>query len=527
MSTASSSNLTQLSATILAELFRGGTVSAREIVDAHIRKVEAVNGRLNAVVVTLFESARSRAAALDEMRTQGKQLGMLAGVPFTVKESFDVVDTPTTLGLTTRTRHAAVSDAAVVQAFRSAGGILLGKTNLFQMLMFNETDNPVYGRTNNPWDDSRSPGGSSGGEAAIIAAGGSALGIGSDIGGSVRLPAHSCGVHAIRPTSGRLSMTGHPTQAGQRALVPQPGPMARHVEDLELAMRVFNSEPVAAGLQASAPTRLGNAARVPMKNLRVAFFVDNGVTRPAPAIRRAVVEAATVLTERGAHVEEWTPPEIADATGIYLGLLFADGAASARRTIKRSKKDWRIRGLLQSTGLPHGFLSLGALFLRALGQRRIAAGMAQIGRRSADQYWKLLERQSRYAARFCESLDANAYDAILCPPDALPALRHGSGFWLGDCLSYTTLPVLLNLPAGVVAATRVRSDEESDRPSTLDIEDRTALHVERGSAGLPVGVQVIARQWREDVVLAVMRNLEAHFRGRADYPICPMLKTAT
>src|SRR6185369_15083434 len=136
--------------------------------------------------------------------------------------------TPTTMGLTHLTGHRAAADAVVVERLRNAGAILLGKTNASQLLMFNETDNPVYGRTNNPWNLNRAPGGSSGGEAAILAANGSGLGIGSDIGGSVRLPAHACGIHSLRPTSRRLSLRGHaPLYPGMEALVAQPGPLAR------------------------------------------------------------------------------------------------------------------------------------------------------------------------------------------------------------------------------------------------------------------------------------------------------------
>ncbi|MEP6972694.1 MAG: amidase family protein [Actinomycetota bacterium] len=195
-----------LSASVLAQEIADGRMSVVEVVEAHITRIEAVDPRLNAVVVPMFDDARRRAQEADRLPTELR--GRLHGVPITVKECFDVTGTPSTAGLTARSRHRAKTDAPLIASVRQAGGILLGKTNVSQLLMYVETDNPVYGRTNNPHDADRSPGGSSGGEAAIIAAGGSALGLGTDVGGSVRVPAHGCGIHAFKPTPGLLSVAG-------------------------------------------------------------------------------------------------------------------------------------------------------------------------------------------------------------------------------------------------------------------------------------------------------------------------------
>ncbi len=166
------------------------------------------------------------------------RLGALAGLPITVKESFHVAGTPTTVGLTARATHKAPADAYHVARMRAAGAVVLGKTNVPQLVMSNDSQNPLYGRTKNPWNPERSAGGSSGGEAAAIAAGCSPLGIGSDIGGSVRLPANVCGICALKPTSGRLTMAGHlDVVPGQETILAQPGPMARFVGDLDLAFR--------------------------------------------------------------------------------------------------------------------------------------------------------------------------------------------------------------------------------------------------------------------------------------------------
>jgi fatty acid amide hydrolase len=388
------------------------------------------------------------------------------------------------------------------------------------MLLGNESENPLYGRTNNPWDEGRAPGGSSGGEGAIIAAYGSPLGFGSDIGGSVRLPAHACGVHALKPTSGRLTMKGHAElYPGQEAILAQPGPLARSVEDLSLAFDVLSAEGQDAVDPAVPHVARRDPSEVSLEKLRVAFYTDNGFMRPAPALRRATREAAGALRVRGAHVEEWTPPGVPEAMRIYFGLLLADGMASTRRALKGSKRDKNLSAALVAGMFPRPLVSaLWPKLLTLAGQRRLGEMMRGVGRLSAEGYWRLVRERTLYRARFAEALDAGRFDAVVCPPDALPALTHGGGWYLADALSHAALYNLTGMPAGVVAATRVRRGEESDRPDSRDFVERSAKKVEAGSEGLPVGVQVAARHWREDVVLAVMAALEEHFEARPDYP---------
>jgi len=512
--------ITDLSAAELARAIASGALSSSEVVDAHLTRIEAVNPHLNAVVVPLFDQARAQARAADEARARKEPLGPLHGIPITIKESFDVAGTPTTLGLSDKTTHCAKQDCPLVQRLRHAGAIVVGKTNVPQLLSYNETDNPVYGRTNNPWNLDRAPGGSSGGEAAIIAAGGSPLGLGSDIGGSNRLPAHACGIHGLKPTSTRLTMIGHGALfRGQEAVLIAGGPLARHVGDLMLAMKIL----AAPGQEAIDPTvppvPLYDPAAVRLNGLRMAMYVDNGFFSVSPAIRRAVQEAAAALRDRGVTVEDWTPPEVRDTKPIYMGLLYGDGARGMRRELGTSQRDWRVAQGLKRASMPSSVLRAAARYFALTGQHRTADSARCLGMLSTDSYWRLSEQRARYRQRFMGALDAGRFDAILSPPDALPAYTHGSSLQLQlDPMLYATLYNLLGLPAGVVAATRVRAGEESDRSVSRDKVERMARMVEIGSTGLPVGVQVAARPWREDIVLATMAALEAHFRSQPDYP---------
>lgn len=493
----------------LARRLRDGEVSAVEIVETHIRRIEEVDPHLGAIVVRRFDEARREAEAADAARRAGAPLGPLHGLPITIKESFDLEGTPTTLGLDGRRHHRAAADAAPVAALRRAGAIVLGKTNVSQLLMGNETVNPLYGRTANPWDTARSPGGSSGGEAALIAAGGAAGGLGSDIGGSVRLPAHATGIAALKPTSTRLSMRGHASlYPGQEAILAQPGPMAREVADLALLFRVLVTSEEAGTDPTVPPVAHRDPARVRIEGLRVAMYDDNGLLRPAPALRRAISEAAEALRAAGAIVEPWTPPDATTAYYLYYGLLVGDGLVTAREALGQSLPSPSVRRMLMTARLPSLLLRLLAALLDLGGQPRLAALLRTVGMVSTRTYWQRVEERASYRERFFAALDAGPYDLILCPPDALPALPHDLAPDLADALSYPTLYNLLGLPAGVVPVTRVRPGEESDRPPSRDRILATARTGEVGSAGLPVGVQIAGRPFREDVVLAAMAVIE-------------------
>jgi fatty acid amide hydrolase len=333
--------------------------------------------------------------------------------------------------------------------------------------------------------------------------------LGSDIGGSVRLPSNACGVYGIKPTSGRLTMAGHfDVFPGMEAVLAQPGPLARSVADLKLAMDIF----AAPGLERSdpmiPPVAWPDSAAVSVRGLRIAVFDDNGLFHPAPAVRRAVREAANALRDAGAEVEAWRPPNVAEAFATYLGILFSGGPATVKRMLGSNPRWWVLNAFLFG-GSPRLPLRLTAAGLELFGQKSAARVARAGGRRSAAEYWRLVERRTRYAAEFLGALDAGRYDAILCPADGLPAVSHGASVYLAEAISYCALFNLLGMPAGVAPVTHIRLAEETERAPSRDLGERAAREVEIASAGLPVGVQAAARRWREDIVLAIMTELEA------------------
>jgi fatty acid amide hydrolase len=339
------------------------------------------------------------------------------------------------------------------------------------------------------------------------------------LGGSIRLPCHFCGIHGLKPTSRRLAKSGQAKNLlGLEAIQSQPGPLARHVEDLELMLQVLcDAAPGALDAEATPgaplPTR-----DVDLAALRVGMWTDDGYFPAAPAIRRAVEEAAGVLRQHGAQVEPFQPPDVGAAIDLYFGLISSDRGRNLRRLLEGSEVDPNVRRLLTLAKIPNLLRGTVISAMRLVGQEWPARLVAAARYGSADYFWRLSHRRQVYEQRFTAKMEAEGVDALICPPHALPAMRHGEAVDLMAAAAPTFLMNLIGVPAGVAAATRVRPGEESDRTSRSDLVVKKALHTEEGSAGLPIGVQVAARHWREDIVLAIMAALEAAFRKRPDYP---------
>ncbi len=457
--------LTSASATWLAGAIGERRVSSVEVVDACLRRIEAVNPRINAVV-RLAGDARDRARVADADLARGLRRGPLHGVPFTLKDSFDTEGLVTTAGTTGWRDRVPGRDATVASRLRAAGAILLGKTNTPEFTWSDETDNDVYGRTSNPYDLERTPGGSSGGAAAIVAAAGSPFDIGSDTGDSIRQPAHVCGVVGLKPTSGRVPRTGHwPSYQGLFESFTQLGPIVRWVEDLALLL------PVIAGPDGEdphiAPVPLRDPATVEVAGLRVATFTDNGLRTPTAETVLAVRGAAGALADVGASVEERLPPDLGEAWQAWSDLIDADGFAWLQR-------------LITAAGTP----GMGSYDTRGW----VTPGPAIPG----DALTGLIERADAIRARLLRWVQD--IDVIVCPAMPQPAIRHGESTapWFGD--TYSDVHNLTGWPAVVV-----RGGSSSD--------------------GLPIGVQLVAPPWREDLAIAAALVVEASSGGWQPPPI--------
>jgi amidase len=449
-------DLIRASAVQTAGAIQAGKVSSEKVVSAYLERIVAVNPSLNAVVWTNGTAALQRAREADAALARGEVWGPLHGVPMTIKDSFETAGAVTTAGTTGLASHIPERDATVVARLRAAGAILLGKTNVPEITLRFVTDNDVYGRTNNPYDLARTPAGSSGGAAAIVAACGSPFDVGSDTGGSIRVPAHFCGIAGLKPTAGRVPRTGHIPflEFGACEAFTQVGPLARRVEDLTLILSTIAGPD---GVDpAVVPMPLGDPESVPLKELRVAHYVDLGL-EPAPSAEtcEAVRVATAALADAGASVSEERPPGVKEARRLWREIFVADGGAGVR-TLLEELGTKRMHPLLDWTQAGEDL--------------------------PTSEYGRLLTRWSRLRSDGLTFLDR--YEAIICPVNATPAILHEEP----TPFRYTYPYNLLGWPVAVV---RCGSSPE----------------------GLPIGVQIIARPWREDVALAVAGFLEGRFGG--------------
>ncbi|KAA3643139.1 MAG: amidase [Chloroflexi bacterium] len=450
-------SILEVSATKIAQLIRSKQASSLEVVDAYLERINAINPKLNAVVQLVPSDARQQAKAADAVIAEGGRLGPLHGVPITVKDSFDTEGIISTGGTMGRKDLVPRQDATAIARLRAAGAIILGKTNTPELTLAGETNNLIYGRTNNPYDISLSPTGSSGGSAAIVAAGGSPLDVGSDVGGSIRVPAHVCGITGIKPTSGRVPRTGHIVDYRMGALdaLQQIGPMARYVEDLELALSIMAGPDGIDPAIVSMP--LGNVADVDLGTLRVAYYLEDGVAMPTQEIRDTVERVAKGLEGVVLSVEAKRPPELEESDDKWWRLFTADGGATIRR-------------ILDESGTTETHPSIDWV----LDSEPI----------SAVEYNALLLWLDNFRSRMLGFMQD--YDVLLCPVSAYPAVPHGE---VGrDTWSYINPYNFTGWPAATVRA-----------GSTME--------------GLPIGVQVVARPWREDMALAVCQFIEDEFGG--------------
>ena len=448
-----------------------GECSARELTERTIARIEAVDGALNAVVATAAERSMAEAEEADRRRAAGERAPLL-GLPITVKDTLDVAGWPTAYGSFAAANEPAAADASAVRRLREAGAVVVAKTNVPEASSAAETDNARFGRSNNPWDLDRTPGGSSGGEAALLGADASIVGVGVDGGCSIRLPSHYCGTVGIRATAGRVPETG--LRPGTRATgmldLSCVGPMARRVEDLELLLPLMSG---ADGIDPFAPPIPPPLEAPPDLELRVAHYSTDPLTVPTDATRAAVRAAAAAI---GA-AEEVEPPDLASATELVFAAIGADGGAHIKRAIAGA--DGRhapafadlVENLLpEAPSAEEAFDTLARLFALRAQIRAFASG----------------------------------WDILVCPVAPGPAPRHGEAPAEGgerpaaagyDWLNFASPFSVAGLPAAVVRA--------------------------GSEGGLPIGVQIVANPFREDLALLAAARVEAALGGFRPAPIHP------
>jgi len=465
----------------MAGLVRSKQVSPVDLVAAHLARIDKLNLKINAFVEMDADRAMRQARAKESALMRGEDLGTLQGLPISIKSSIEVAGMRCEAGTKLRAARVAENDAPLVQRLRSAGGIVLGTTNTPEFLMAWETDNLLYGRTNNPWDLSRTAGGSSGGEAAAIASGCSAGGVGSDGGGSIRVPAHFCGICGLKPTPGRVPAAGHfPQSIGPFASLGVVGTMARSAGDVRLLFEVMQGFDIGDPSAAPVPIRWPSWARerVSRKAVRIGYFEDDGRVPVSRETCLAVRRAAEFLRTAGFQVEQFRPDGLDQARDLWWKFFGVTGAMLLGPMLKGREGD--LSPILREFNSwvaaepPHTAQSL----LNSWIQRDVVRL----------QVFEQMER----------------FPILLCPVASIPAFKHGERTWQVegqtvkylDAWSYCEWFNLLGMPAA-------------------------ALPVTKSSEGLPIGVQIVARPWEEERVLAVAEILEFERGAWQEPPLNP------
>jgi fatty acid amide hydrolase len=487
------------SASEIARDVAGGRRTAANVLAECRQRHECCGPGLNALVQPRWEAAAHEAAAIDEGLVRGGVGGPLLGVPVSVKECFAVRGLSTTLGIPARRGLVDADDAEIVHRLRAAGAVVIGKANVPQAMYLHETDNPVWGATGHPADPHRSPGGSSGGDAALVAAGVVPLAVGNDLAGSLRQPAHACGIAAIMPTTAAVGDGGaFNTLPSLTVVRSRAGFLARTVDDLALALAAVGSD---------GPSLVGRPVT------RVAWWDDTGPIPPSAAVRRGVHEAVARLERQGVEPVHLPGGIATEAAWLHLGILAADGGDDLRRLFGTDRPIPGVARLLSIAALPGRWRPRLATALSLVGRRLEAEGVRRTGRRTAAELARLIAARDALAAEFAAAVAG--CDAVVCPVSALPALRPHTAARLVLAAAPCLLANLLDLPAGVVPVTSVGRDDAKRRPWSLDPVLRAAAATERASAGLPVGVQVVGCPGRgEATVLDVMRRIAGRQASR-------------
>lgn len=453
------------SACSLLKKLHNQEITSVELATALLDRIDEINPSINAIMQVDRDRVLAEAKAADQKIASGKGVGLLCGLPISIKDTCHVEGFKCSRGFQGLLDKPSTYSATAVQRLKEAGAIILGLTNVPELLLSYETDNPVYGRTNNPFDAKLTPGGSSGGEAALIAAGGSVLGLGSDAGGSVRQPAHYCGIAAIKPTQGLIPWDGTIPEEGV-GLIGQLltfGPMARYVEDLELMLKVMQGptprDPY------SQPFALQSSDMVDLSGLKIAYFNDVGSVKADADTQRVMKSTMKALSSYVQSVQQDCPSMMHETKILYETFFF--GGSKARwltELLKAQAKDYRPSKLLQQ------FIARGEK-TDQLDASGLLDRLVQV-----DRYRMAMEKFM------------TQYDVLICPTAATPALPHGT--------------------------THARVDELSSYLVPFNITGWPSVTICCGYAenGLPIGLQVIAKKWHDHVALAVAKRLQSTFK---------------
>ncbi|KAL8614339.1 hypothetical protein ACOMHN_007677 [Nucella lapillus] len=485
--------------------------------EVYMKKALEVNDQLNCITDPIFE-AEALAVELD--LRQPNQRGPLHGVPVSIKDSLFLEGYDCNAGMTYFVDKLAEKDADIVKLLKSLGAVPFVRTNLSQGLMTYACSNPIYGQTSNPHNVLRGPGGSSGGEGALIRGGGSLIGIGSDIGGSIRIPCQMCGVYGLKPTVERILNHGHmPLASGQTLVRVTVGPMARDMDSL-IALSEELLSPRMHKLDPAVPPLSFRDELFEKKGpLHVGYYTSFGVVGMHPACVRAVQEAKAALEQKGYKVVQFQPPRAFEAFyEMFTKALFGDDGEEDRKYLKDDVLDDCVKFSYYMKNVPRHVRYIMAKLIGLVDppMGKIAVATCTIPKKIME-WWALQDKIQAYKAEFLEAWTSQKLDALICPGLPFPAVTSGMEDNTFSGMVYMSLYNLVNYPAGILPVTAVT---EADLTQLRDPAlyprsgafEKFIVKDSAGSEGLPVAVQCVALPYQEEMVLRVMKDIDTGVR---------------
>eukprot|EP00802_Teleaulax_amphioxeia_P007927 Tamp_07935.p1 GENE.Tamp_07935~~Tamp_07935.p1 ORF type:complete len:635 (-),score=153.61 Tamp_07935:506-2266(-) len=532
----------------LQKRLKDGKLSAQTVLASYRAQAGRAHARVNCLTEFLPEAGQV-AQALDEQRKASRTVGGLHGIPVSIKETIFLQGHDCIAGLAKRCGLLQDADSEAVQLLRAAGAVPFCRTNTPQTNLSYGCSNPIFGATVHPMDAARTPGGSSGGEAALMALGGSILGLGTDIGGSVRVPAAFCGVCGFKPGGGRITRKGYYSAlAGQSGVMAAFGPMSPEVSAIAECMAALtsggSSRPPPDASVAPVPWNWGEYSST--RKLRIGYYVADGFIAATPACVRAVHQACDMLRSRGHEVLRFRPPSAIEGLLLFIKLLTADGGKAVSDALEDEIIDDSLRAFVQGVRVS-GSLYKGVLLprlLRRKGKLRTADLLEAQGRCTTSQLWNAQAQRTALSTLWERAVAEAGVDVLVTPAHVMLAPAPHVVASSGITLCYTQIFNVLDFPAGTVPVGHATAEDEAAMASwprgalqeqfadELDElirqrlvygEQNDAVEAivranSRGIAGLPTAVQCVALPWQEEKCLRIMRELQADSAGRVPRP---------
>ncbi|XP_025759019.1 vitamin D3 hydroxylase-associated protein [Oreochromis niloticus] len=492
-----------LSLSELTKQLKEGSLTPEDVFYSYMEKTLALNKKLNCCTEVLLES-------LDQLKTVGSNKdGLLYGVPVSIKENVAFKDHDCSCGVIINLDQPVEKDSVLVQVLKKQGAIPFVKTNLPQALLSYDCSNPIYGQTVNPHNPQKTSGGSSGGEGALIGGGGSLLGIGTDIGGSIRIPASFCGICGFKPTAGRLSLQGvRPIYRGQKTVSSSAGPMARDVDSLALCMQALLCDHMFSLDPTVPPLPFNMEIYRSSRPLRIGYLENDGYTQPSPSMARGVREVKALLEQAGHTFVPYCPLKMNEIVPeLWLRGLLADGTTSLLQKLKGGPVDPCLKPQVFEYRLPKWLKKIISFLLKPVSPRTSARISALCGVGSVPELWKQHAAVEDYIHETIAHWRSCKIDVLLCPVIG-PAFNFLYCGKTSVNTNYTFLYNLLNFPAGVVTVSTVTAEDEEEFEHYPNKFNKVFKEAVAGGEGLPVAVQCVALPWQDELCLHFMKEVE-------------------